>query len=95
MSINNSILILRANDLLPDPGTKKHLLVTKKTPATSDLFSFRKKNILRKDYLNRLSHSSQTQSKTQSKTQSIIRNRPGESGIAGVVSELWIPFGVI
>ena len=94
MSINNPILILRTNDLLPDPGTKKHL-VTKKPPATSDLFSFRKKNILRKDYLNRLSHSSQTQSKTQSKTQSIIRNRPGESGIAGVVSELWIPFGVI
>lgn len=43
MSINNPILILRTNDLLPDPGTKKHLLVTKKPPATSDLFSFRQK----------------------------------------------------
>ena len=92
MSINNPILILRTNDLLPDPGTQKHLLVTKKTPATPAICLVSgKKNILQKDYQNRLSHSSQTQSKTQS----IIRNRPEESGIAGVVSELWIPFGVI
>ena len=49
------------------------------------------KSFLQKEYQNRLSHSFQM---PERKAQAIIMNCPGESGIAGVVGELWRAFGV-
>ena len=73
---------------LLNPNSHKHPLVVKN--YHSYVVVSRKKYFA--EELSELSRLSQVEEET---AQSIIMDRPGASGIAGVVNELLIPFGVM
>ena len=88
MSIRNPIPIPKTGKPFSETrDSKTPSCDNKKTTLQLVFWEVSGKGFLQKDFQKRLPRSSQM---LGGKAQSVIINRPGESGIADVVNELWI-----
>ena len=91
MSIQNPIMLPQVPDLLRDPQGRHHPLAINHTLRLV-AWTISGKDWLRKEFQRKLPHLSQIQDEVG---QNLIMNRPGESGIAGVLGDKLIPLEVL